>query len=320
MKRRLGGAGLWGALLGAWGALGCSPTYVHSMPQRVNDGRSPSLPNSGSSQGTSTEQRQEPAAPFRSTVDPASDRALDSALAPSEASNETALPGTEGAALEPPTEPLPFQRPMVQSVPVKPGAPARKYGNLSPAACAKELRSLTKVFKRVGPHKGVATPTRVIGPISGVRFRVPGEKSKFGVLDCRLALTLVEFARFLEARGVSEVAIDNFHRVNAHLPGKRSKRSQHAYGLAVDLRAFYLADGTRWDVEKDWGASLDTEPCGPLATLENPTEHTVGLRTLVCELFEEQIFIHHLTPSYDAAHRNHLHLDIKRDAKSVIIR
>lgn len=217
-------------------------------------------------------------------------------------------------------EPLPFQMMSYGSQPLRSTAVARRFGNLSPGACAKELRKLNGTFKRVGAHKGIATPTRVVGLVEGVKFRVPGEKSKFGILDCRLALTLVEFARFLHQREVAEVVVDNFYRLNARLPSARSKRSQHAYGLAIDLRSFRMTDGRVWDVETDWGASTDTEACGPQATLVNPTENTVGLRSLVCELFAEQIFSHHLTPSHDAAHRNHLHLDIKRDAKSAVIK
>lgn len=228
------------------------------------------------------------------------------------------------SAAEPGPEPieelLPFQQMSYGSVALRAKSPARRYGNLSPAVCAKELRQWKDSFKRVGAYKGIATPTRVIGPIEGVKFRVPGEKSKFGLLDCRLALDIVEFARFLKQRDVVEVVVDNFYRLNARLPSARSKRSQHAYALAIDLRAFRLSDGRVWDVERDWGASTDTEACGPLATLVTPTENTVGLRTLVCELYAEQIFSHHLTPSHDAAHRNHLHLDIKRDAKSAVIR
>lgn len=216
--------------------------------------------------------------------------------------------------------PQPFQSNPNTSVSISAKSVARRYGNLSPAACAKQLPAFKGMFKRVGAQKGVASPVRVVGEIEGVRFRVPGEKSKFGVLDCRLALTLVELARFLRSHDVVEVVVDNFYRVNARLPGRRSKRSQHAYGLAIDLRSFRLADGTVWDVEQDWGASIDTEACGPGATLVSPTEHTLGLRNLVCEMFEAQLFSHHLTPSHDMAHRNHLHLDIKRDAKSVVIR
>ena len=215
---------------------------------------------------------------------------------------------------------LPFQRISAESRTLRADSAARRLGNLSPAQCGKELRNFKTSFKRVGAQKGVATPTRVVGLVGGVRFKVPGEKSKFGILDCRLALTLVEFARFLEQRGIVEVVVDNFYRVNARLPGRRSKRSQHAYGLAIDLRSFATADGTRWDIEQDWGASVETEPCGPLATLSSPTPQTPALRGLVCELFEQQIFSHHLTPSHDAAHRNHLHLDVKRGARSAVIR
>jgi hypothetical protein len=196
----------------------------------------------------------------------------------------------------PASPPLRFQEMAHGSQPLRAKAFARRFGNLSPTLCSKELRNWKDSFKRVGSHKGIATPTRVIGVIEGVKFRVPGEKSKFGLLDCRLALTLVEFARFLRAREITEVVVDNFYRINARLPSARAKRSQHAYALA------------------------DTEACGPEATLVSPTEHTEGLRTLVCELFAEQIFSHHLTPSHDSAHRNHLHLDIKRDAKSAVIK
>lgn len=213
-----------------------------------------------------------------------------------------------------------FQTNPSTSVPIQPNSVARRYGNLAQSSCVKRLPELKGTFKRVGAQKGVASPVRVVGEVDGVRFRVPGEKSKFGVLDCRLALTLVEFAKFLRHYDVAEVVVDNFYRPNAHLPGKRSKRSQHAYGLAIDLRSFRMLDGSVWDIEKDWGASVDTDACGPGAVLATPTEHTLGLRNLVCELFEAQLFSHHLTPSHDMAHRNHLHLDIQRDAKSVSVR
>lgn len=226
----------------------------------------------------------------------------------------------EQTTVEAAPEPLPFQLMLADTAPLSPKSVARRYGNLTSGACLKVLRTSKGSFKRVGPQKGIATPVRVIGEVENVRFRVPGEKSKFGILDCRLALTLVEFARFLAARNVTEVVVDNFYRVNARLPSARSKRSQHAYGLAIDLRAFHLADGRVWDIERDWGASIDTEPCGPNATLVSPTENTVGLRTLTCELFQAQLFSHHLTPSHDAAHRNHLHLDIKRGAERTVIR
>jgi hypothetical protein len=198
--------------------------------------------------------------------------------------------------------------------------PARRYANLSPTLCARELSRSKYPFKRVGAFKGIATPVRVNGDIEGVKFRVPGSSSKFGVLDCRLALTLTALAKFLQPRGVTEVTVDNFYRPNARLPSKRSQRSQHAYGLAIDLTSFKLSDGRVLHVEHDWGAGIETEPCGPGATLATATKNTVDLRQLVCDLAAAQIFNRHLTPSYNTAHRNHLHLDIKRDEATVTVR
>lgn len=214
----------------------------------------------------------------------------------------------------------PFQRVEVLKRPLGRDAAARRNANLSPTWCARELRAKKYPFKRVGPLKGIATPVRVDGEIEGVKFRVPGNKSKFGVLDCRLALTLVDFARFLKASGVTQVTVDNFYRPNARLPSSRSKRSQHAYGLAIDLTSFTLQDGRTLDVEDDWGASTESEPCGPHAALTHATGNTLELRELVCNLVAQQIFNHHLTPSYNSAHRNHLHLDVKRDEALVTVR
>lgn len=293
------------------------PTFVSSEPAPIAS--SSSAPTDGP--GHDADARGVPAVtqPSVSTY-AASPPGATAAVAPTPETEPAALGMSPTGPVASATPPQPFQRNPNTSVPIGAKSVARRYGNLSPVACAKQLPALKGVFKRVGAQKGVASPVRVVGEIEGVRFRVPGEKSKFGVLDCRLALTLVEFARFLRGRDVAEVVVDNFYRLNARLPGRRSKRSQHAYGLAIDLRSFRLADGTVWDVEKDWGASIDTEACGPGATLISPTEHTLGLRTLVCDMFEAQLFSHHLTPSHDLAHRNHLHLDIKRDAKSVVIR
>lgn len=286
-----------------WSAAGCTPSYTHPTPE------APGLVYPAN-QAAATPLAAAPSVPTLSAA-PLEPSPVASV---SDVSREAAPVETRAVEI------LPFQRVSAESKPLRAQAPARRLGNLSPAQCAKELRNFKTSFKRVGAQKGIATPTRVVGLVGGVRFKVPGEKSKFGVLDCRLALTLVEFATFLEQRGIVEVVVDNFYRVNARLPGRRSKRSQHAYGLAIDLRSFATADGTRWDIEQDWGAGIETEPCGPLATLSSPTPRTSELRTLVCELFEQQIFSHHLTPSHDAAHRNHLHLDVKRGATSAVIR
>lgn len=198
-------------------------------------------------------------------------------------------------------------------------APAMRYANLSPAACRQRLGQrdleLTKP-NRATP--GVANPRRLGGSIQGVRYMAPGGGSPFGVLDCRLLLTLVEWSEWLREQGVVAVRVDNFYRPGAKLARKR-KPSQHSYGLAMDVMGLTLEDGTELDVERDWGDPIGATVCGPEARTTGLSSNGVQLRNVVCETARRGFFHHILTPSYNAAHRDHLHLDIKRDAPRMFL-
>jgi len=195
-----------------------------------------------------------------------------------------------------------------------PDAPARRYANLSPGQCRRELseRKLA-VKRRKGGARGVVTPLRISGPIHGVRFVAPGPPTAFGVLDCRFALVLDDFARTLAELDVAQVWLDNIYRRRAKLPGRR-KRSQHAYGLAADITALKLKDGRTLKLPDDWHAAIGATVCGPEAEMTDPSDDTVMLRNIVCEIARRGIFHHMLTPSFNRAHRNHFHFDIKRGA------
>ncbi len=197
---------------------------------------------------------------------------------------------------------------------------ASKFASLTSGQCRAELARRKIATSR--PRKaasGVAAPLRLDGPLHGVRFVAPGPKSVYGTLDCRLALALDELAALLAQRGVALVRVDNMYRPKAHLPGQR-KPSQHAYGLAIDIVGFELASGESLEVERDWHGELGPAPCGPSARLTQPVDAAVNLRNLVCEVARSGIFHHLLTPSYDAAHKNHVHFDIKRDAKEILVK
>jgi hypothetical protein len=198
-------------------------------------------------------------------------------------------------------------------------APARRAANISPASCAAELRRRKLPVERDrGPAPGVAVPVRITGDINGVRFLPPGRKSVYGKLDCRLALALDDFARVLERHGVVRVRLDNLYRPRARLPGRRTS-SQHRYGLAIDMMAMELANGTELLVERDWQGVPETPVCGPESRLADPTPQAIALRDIICDVARSGIFHHILTPSYNEAHRDHLHLDIKRGEKRFII-
>lgn len=192
---------------------------------------------------------------------------------------------------------------------------ASKWANLSPADCRKRLSTLKLPVERVGgPAPGVATPLRITGPMGDVHFQVPPARTPFGMLDCRLALVLAEMAEVLAEHDVVRVRIDNFYRPRARLP-RRKALSQHAHGLAADVVEFVLRDGVVLNVENDWQGNRGEPPCGPDAQLIEETERSVRLRNLVCAIAAKGLFHHILTPSYDPAHRDHVHMDIKRDKK-----
>lgn len=219
----------------------------------------------------------------------------------------------------PPTH-FPFNDPLPDASAARKAA-ATHYGNFFSAQCRAEIKKRKiEVKPGYGPARGISTPLRLAGPLHGVRFVTPGAKSVYGMLDCRLVLALDDLAAVLERNDVVQVQVDNLYRPHAHLPGKKRKPSQHAYGLAIDLVALTLRDGRTLVVERDWHGAIGAPPCGPDATVPDTADETIRLRNLLCEVAREGLFHHLLTPNYDLAHSNHWHLDIKRDEHTIVVR
>lgn len=221
----------------------------------------------------------------------------------------------------------PFQAPL-PSREVRLAGPATRAANLSPAACRSVLAKLDSgdVIVRAGESPGIATAVRIKGPLADLKMRVPGPKLPYGLLDCRLAVVLLELAPELSRAGVTALNVDGFYRQGARLGGKKGKKkSQHAYGLAIDLVTLEVKDPASGqplvlDVRRDFYGKRGEPPCGPDARLHPPDGATAAdlrrsvlLRNFVCQLARGGWFHHILTPNHDAAHESHLHLDIKRD-------
>lgn len=195
-----------------------------------------------------------------------------------------------------------------------------QHANLAPWQCRKEMaRRKLPVRRHGGAAPGVATPLRLTAELSGVRFIAPGGRSPYGLLDCRLALVLDDWSQLLAEEGIVEVRVDNMYRPRARLPGSR-KKSQHAYGLAIDVLSFKRGDGTELVVERDWDGEIGSAACGPEARVADARPEVIALRTVVCRSARIGLFHHVLTPTYDAAHKDHVHLDIKRDEKRLLVR
>lgn len=195
-----------------------------------------------------------------------------------------------------------------------------RFAGLQPWECRKELRRRGISVRSAGMlSPGVASPVRLDGPVGTIRFVGPGSKSKYGILDCRLALLLGEVATLLEALAVKEVYVGNFYRPNSRLP-KKNLLSQHAHGLALDIFAFKMTDGTVLSVENDFDGVLGGAVCGSEAAFSSKNRKSILLRNVVCELARVGAFNYLLTPNYDEPHRNHLHADIKRGTRDHVVR
>lgn len=195
-----------------------------------------------------------------------------------------------------------------------------RFANLQPWECRAELRKRRISVGPAGmPARGVALPLRLDGPMGSVRYITPGRKSQHGILDCRLILLLEAIVPRLSALSVKHVHVGGFYRPNSRLPGKKYP-SQHAHGLAADIVAFGMEDGTLLDVEQDFHGILGEPVCGPNAGFSDRTPKAVLLRNIVCDLGRVGAFNYFLTPNYDAPHRNHLHADIKRGTRDHVVR
>jgi hypothetical protein len=164
------------------------------------------------------------------------------------------------------------------------------------AACRDGLAASGALFEVLAPLR-----TREgCGFEEGVRLTAsPSQLNQPATLACPAALALARFdldvvqpaAQRHFGRGVTRI-----HHVGGYtcraVAGTR-KWSQHAFGNAIDVIGFDLADGTRISVGRDWRAR------GPRsAFLQEVARNACRVFTVV------------LSPAYDRAHQDHLHLDI----------
>lgn len=234
-----------------------------------------------------------------------------------------ALPASELPHATPPVLPAGAAPPSYR-VPIGPrrlpmDAPAMRFANLSPAQCRAEVerRGLPVAFEAKEVDH-VALAVRLTGPMHGVRFVAHPAPSPYGILDCRLALALDEMAMVLARYGFASVRLDSMHRPHAVIAGTK-KSSQHSYGLAADIMRLTTDEGDVIPVEGHWDAGIGDTPCGPDAKAATDPKAR-RMRDVVCAIARAGVFHHMLTPSANAAHRNHYHFDIQRDRSNRFVR
>jgi hypothetical protein len=179
---------------------------------------------------------------------------------------------------------------------------------MSPEACRQKLDARGLTFSFALPvaegECGIPLPVRLRS------LAIGGNDIAFGaepILDCRLAERLADWignvveplARHHLGAGLAGIESGPGYVCRKRNNQATGKLSEHAKGNALDIAAFTLSDGRRLAVRP-------TDP--PTAAATN---FLAAVRTTACGYF-----LTVLGPGSDAAHAEHLHLDLGPTSRS----
>jgi len=185
--------------------------------------------------------------------------------------------------------------------------------NVEPTACLAKLAASGAKYKVLPPQakpdaKGCGVPHGVMvtrGP-TGITYSPPLW------IDCSFATLLEPIESIIqeEARSELDTSIRHIDTFGAYVCVTRAGPyttlfstkpaiSEHSFGLAYDMRSLTPAKGRPITVLQDYEKGAD----------EPVTARGRFLRNVAIRLRRESGLTHVLTPDFDAAHRNHFHLD-----------
>ena len=173
-------------------------------------------------------------------------------------------------------------------------APARPLED-----CLAALAADGRDWPRADRACRMSAQVRIEGPVEGVTFH-GSRRSESLEVGCELAVRLPELARLLRESGVA--------RVRVGPPARFALKSYHRFGLALDVYALTLDDGTELVVEDDYALQEDRGTC---AGAEPGDAKARVLRDVACRLFEAHVLSTVITPNYNVGHRNHFHWDVR---------
>ena len=149
----------------------------------------------------------------------------------------------------------------------------------------------------------VDEPVRIYSPINGIDYRyISNEEPSPLLVSCNLALALAKLGDLLQLKQAVEVA--HIGTYNCRVISGTDTLSEHAFARAIDLGGFELEDGTYMTIYEHWEDGV----ADPI-TFEGQ-----WLKDLTDKRYEQMIFNIILTPNYNAAHDDHLHVDLTPDA------
>ncbi len=130
--------------------------------------------------------------------------------------------------------------------------------------------------------------------------------SNLGPVTCEVSQVFAGWARFGVDRAARQVlgsglhSIETFGSYSCRNVAGTDRRSAHATGEAIDISGFILEDGRRITVANGWNAGSDSE-----------RRFLRVVRESACKRFATV-----LSPDYNSAHRDHLHVEGKLGGSS----
>lgn len=205
------------------------------------------------------------------------------------------------------------------------GSRAHLYANLTNAEAFAELtRRGIRYEPATPPQPGVRAPIRLRGPLNGVLIHssLPPEEratTPFEILDARLALALHDFTALLARHGIVELVHFTMYRpAGERSPDPNAPQTRHPGGMAIDVGGLKKSNGQWLAIGPHWPSAVGAQTCGRGARALK-SRGARELVSIVCEAADLRIFHYMLTPHFDPAHADHLHLEIKPSVKWFLV-
>lgn len=169
-------------------------------------------------------------------------------------------------------------------------------------ACLADLGAAKAAFTPV-PDKYYGAGCSTLGTVQLASLKSDDAKlglSNLGPVTCPLAETFAGWARFGADRAAQQilgspiVRIETMGSYNCRNIAGSPRRSAHATANAIDISGFILADGRRITVAGNWN---DKSP--------KVRKFFATIQASACKRFGTV-----LGPGYNAAHRDHLHVEL----------
>jgi hypothetical protein len=101
-------------------------------------------------------------------------------------------------------------------------------------------------------------------------------------------------------------------------PSEGQTTSRHPAGLAIDAAVFKKKSGGSLSVASQFAGHIGAKTCGEGAT-EPTSDDAKELRSILCEAADAGLFTYVLSPNFNAAHRDHFHMEIKGGVRWTLI-